>query len=143
MPHCAQVGACQPKAVAARPSATSATELAAWLQDNGYYVNDTMAPFMQSYLDAGMKFVAAKLVPGAGVDSIKRLQLSPRVMGSGVLGHLEGFRRRHRDTLWPLISSWLVEQAPSTQPDGVSAAPRSPIAAEAGPHGASVQGAGG
>ncbi|USZ50290.1 alpha/beta fold hydrolase [Halomonas sp. DN3] len=75
--------------------------------------------------------------------SVKRLQLSPRVLGSGVLGHLEGFRRRHRDTLWPLICSWLVERAPSTQTGSVSAAPWTVIADEAGPHGANVQGAGG
>lgn len=57
-------------------SATQASELATWLQTNGYYVNDTMSPYMQPYLDAGMKFVAAKLLPGAGLDSIKPLQMT-------------------------------------------------------------------
>ena len=29
----------------------------AWLQDNGFIVNETMTPYMQPYLDAGMVFV--------------------------------------------------------------------------------------
>ena len=46
-----------------------------WLQTNGFIVNDTMTPFMQPYLDANMLFVAAKLIPGAGAEEIKPLQM--------------------------------------------------------------------
>lgn len=47
-----------------------------WLQGEGFIVNDTMAPFMQPYADAGMIFVAAKLVPDADVSGIKPLSLT-------------------------------------------------------------------
>ncbi len=46
-----------------------------WLNDEGFIVNDTMTPFMQPYLDAGMVFVASKLVPGADVDEIRPLKM--------------------------------------------------------------------
>lgn len=46
-----------------------------WLNDNGFIVNDTMTPYMQPYLDAGMVFVASKLVAGAGIDQIKPLKM--------------------------------------------------------------------
>jgi len=35
-----------------------------------------MTPYMQPYIDAGMVFVAAKLVAGAGLDSIKPLAMT-------------------------------------------------------------------
>ncbi len=47
-----------------------------WLMDNGLIVNETMSPYMQPYIDAGMVFVAAKLVAGAGVDEIRPLQVT-------------------------------------------------------------------
>ncbi len=47
----------------------------AWLQGEGFIVNDTMTPFMQGYVDAGMVFVAAKLIPGADVDQIRPLKI--------------------------------------------------------------------
>lgn len=47
-----------------------------WLQDEGFIVNDTMAPFMQPYADAGMLFVASRLVPGAGIDQIRPLRMT-------------------------------------------------------------------
>lgn len=46
-----------------------------WLQDNGFIVNDTMAPYMQPYLDANMVFVASKLIAGAGIEEIKPLKM--------------------------------------------------------------------
>lgn len=49
-----------------------------WLRDNGFIVNQTTALYMDPYVDAGMVFVAAKLVPGAGVDAIKPLRLRYR-----------------------------------------------------------------
>ncbi len=47
-----------------------------WLQDNGFIVNDTMTPYMQPYIDAGMVFVAAKLEAGAGIDAIAPLKMT-------------------------------------------------------------------
>lgn len=46
-----------------------------WLVAEGFIVNQTMAPFMQPYADAGMLFVAAKLVPGADVSEIHPLRI--------------------------------------------------------------------
>lgn len=57
-------------------SAEEASVTVDWLVDNGFIVNETMAPFMQPYLDAGMVFVAAKLVPGADLDSIHPLKMT-------------------------------------------------------------------
>lgn len=47
-----------------------------WLQTEGFIVNDTMAPFMQPYADAGMVFVASRLVPGADLDEIRPLRMT-------------------------------------------------------------------
>ncbi|RMG94919.1 MAG: DUF2330 domain-containing protein, partial [Deltaproteobacteria bacterium] len=57
-------------------AASDAALAVQWLQDNGFVVNDTMTPYMQPYIDAGMVFVAAKLVAGAGLDSIKPLKMT-------------------------------------------------------------------
>ncbi len=57
-------------------SAEDAGETVTWLQDNGFIVNESMTPYMQPYLDAGMLFLAAKLVPGAGVDAIRPLKMT-------------------------------------------------------------------
>ncbi|MFT7580273.1 MAG: hypothetical protein ACI9MR_001942, partial [Myxococcota bacterium] len=57
-------------------SADDAMGTVSWLQDNGFIVNDTMTPFMQPYLDAGMLFIAAKLVPGAEVSAIRPLKMT-------------------------------------------------------------------
>lgn len=46
-----------------------------WLRDNGFIVNATTAPYMEPYVEANMVFVAAKLVPGADVSSIKPLRM--------------------------------------------------------------------
>ncbi|MBV1858437.1 MAG: DUF2330 domain-containing protein [Nannocystaceae bacterium] len=57
-------------------SADDAALAVEWLQENGFIVNETMTPYMQPYIDGGMVFVAAKLVAGAGVDSIKPLKIT-------------------------------------------------------------------
>ncbi len=57
-------------------SAEDAGETVGWLQTNGFIVNDSMTPYMQPYLDGGMLFLAAKLVPGAGVDAIAPLEMT-------------------------------------------------------------------
>ncbi len=56
-------------------AAADAMAAVTWLQDEGFIVNDTTTPYMQPYLDAGMLFVASRLVPGAGVEEIKPLQM--------------------------------------------------------------------
>jgi MYXO-CTERM domain-containing protein len=55
--------------------ASEAAAAAQWLRDNGFIVNATTTLYMESYVEANMVFVAAKLVPGAGVDAIKPLRL--------------------------------------------------------------------
>lgn len=57
-------------------TAEDAGETVGWLQTNGFIVNDSMTPYMQPYLDGGMLFLAAKLVPGAGVDAIAPLKMT-------------------------------------------------------------------
>jgi len=47
-----------------------------WLQDEGFIVNDTTTPYMQPYLDAGMLFVASRLIAGAGIEEIRPLKLT-------------------------------------------------------------------
>lgn len=55
--------------------AGDATAAVAWLNDNGFITNATMAPFMQPYIDDNMLFVASKLIPGAGSDEIRPLEM--------------------------------------------------------------------
>ena len=57
-------------------SADDAALAVDWLHENGFIVNETMTPYMQPYIDGGMVFVAARLVAGAGVDSIKPLKIT-------------------------------------------------------------------
>ena len=57
-------------------AATDAATTVDWLISEGFIVNSTMTPFMQPYLDAGMAFVAAKLVPGAGTEEIRPLAVT-------------------------------------------------------------------
>ena len=49
-----------------------------WLRDNGFIVNQTTSIYMEPYVQANMVFIAAKLVPGAGIESIKPLKLRYR-----------------------------------------------------------------
>jgi MYXO-CTERM domain-containing protein len=58
--------------------ASEAAAATQWLRDNGFIVNATTAIYMESYVNANMVFVAAKLVPGAGARSIKPLRLRYR-----------------------------------------------------------------
>ena len=57
-------------------AAGDAAAAVVWLRDNGFLVNETTAPFMQPYADAGMVFVASRLVPGADVDEIRPLRMT-------------------------------------------------------------------
>ncbi|MCA9664053.1 MAG: DUF2330 domain-containing protein [Myxococcales bacterium] len=56
-------------------SAGDTTAAVAWLQKEGFIVNSSMAPYMQPYADAGMLFVASKLIPGADTSEIKPLRM--------------------------------------------------------------------
>lgn len=48
-----------------------------WLLDNDYRINaDTMQPYVDQYAAQGMKFVALKLQPDAGVDGIDPFKLT-------------------------------------------------------------------
>jgi hypothetical protein len=58
--------------------ASEAAAATQWLRDNGFIVNQTTSIYMESYVQANMVFVAAKLVPGAGVKAIKPLKLRYR-----------------------------------------------------------------
>ncbi|MBA3821356.1 MAG: DUF2330 domain-containing protein, partial [Deltaproteobacteria bacterium] len=58
--------------------ASEATAATQWLRDNGFIVNETTSIYMESYVQANMVFVAAKLVPGAGASSIKPLRMRYR-----------------------------------------------------------------
>ena len=59
-------------------SASDAAAATQWLQTNGFIVNSTTSMYMESYIQANMVFVAAKLVPGAGVNAIKPLRMRYR-----------------------------------------------------------------
>ncbi len=58
--------------------ASEAAAATQWLRDNGFIVNATTSIYMESYVQANMVFVAAKLVPGAGADAIKPLRMKYR-----------------------------------------------------------------
>jgi hypothetical protein len=58
--------------------ASEASAAVQWLRDNGFIVNSTTSIYMESYIQANMVFVAAKLIPGAGVKAIKPLRLRYR-----------------------------------------------------------------
>lgn len=58
--------------------ATEAAAATQWLRDNGFIVNETTSIYMESYVQANMVFVAAKLIPGAGVKAIKPLRMRYR-----------------------------------------------------------------
>ena len=73
----------------ARPQA--ATQ---WLRDNGFIVNPTTSIYMESYVQANMVFVAAKLVPGAGIDAIKPLRMRYRARVPDDPARAHGGRRR-------------------------------------------------
>ncbi len=58
--------------------ASDASAAVQWLQSNGFVVNQTTSIYMESYIQANMVFVAAKLVPGANTSAIKPLRMRYR-----------------------------------------------------------------
>jgi hypothetical protein len=70
------IGAYETVVLAATPDAPdAASAVVEWLNTEGFITNETMAPYMAPYLADGMVFVAARLVPDAGVDEIRPLKL--------------------------------------------------------------------
>jgi len=53
--------------------ASSAADVSLWLSDNGFLDEPEAEPILDDYVQAGFKFVAVKLRPGAGVDEIHPL----------------------------------------------------------------------
>ena len=54
----------------------SSAALVDWLTTNGYRITSPMEPYIQSYTDEGMKFLALKLLPDADVSQIAPLKLT-------------------------------------------------------------------
>lgn len=52
-----------------------AGELVTWLRDHGYRITDRMIPFVQTYVDEGMKLLALRLTTVAGVEDIEPFRL--------------------------------------------------------------------
>ncbi|WP_433935373.1 DUF2330 domain-containing protein [Sorangium cellulosum] len=50
---------------------TDPAALVDWLRDNGFRVNDAMAPYIRIYTSEGMKFLALRLQPDAEVSDIQ------------------------------------------------------------------------
>jgi hypothetical protein len=67
-----QVGPYEPQLV----SSEDAGALIAWLGDNDYLITPEMEPAVAGYVAAGMKFLAMKLAPDAGVADIAPIQVT-------------------------------------------------------------------
>ena len=67
-----QVGPFDPEVV----SSDDPAELITWLNTNGYLITEGMEPYVASYVSSGMKFLAMKLAPGAGVADITPISMS-------------------------------------------------------------------
>ncbi|MRG95739.1 DUF2330 domain-containing protein [Polyangium spumosum] len=50
--------------------------LANWLLSNGYYVPPDIKPVIDAYVNEGFNFLALKLVPGEGVNSMRPVRIS-------------------------------------------------------------------
>jgi hypothetical protein len=53
----------------------SATEIQAWLTDNGYFIPESAIPLMEDYAAAGQVFVALRLLTTSTVNSIRPIVL--------------------------------------------------------------------
>lgn len=54
----------------------SSAALVEWLTTNGYRITSPMEPYIQTYTEEGMKFLALKLLPDADVSQIAPLKLT-------------------------------------------------------------------
>ncbi len=57
-------------------SSDDAEALIEWLNTNGYLITEEMEPMVADYVAQGMKFLAMKLTPGAGVADIAPIQMT-------------------------------------------------------------------
>lgn len=55
---------------------TSPTALTDWLTSHGYNIPDDIKPLIASYVNEGFDFLALKLVPGSGVQSMKPVRVT-------------------------------------------------------------------
>jgi hypothetical protein len=55
---------------------TDPNALDAWLTTNGYAITDAMKPVIAAYVQQGFDFLAMKLVPGTGVQSMRPVRVS-------------------------------------------------------------------
>jgi hypothetical protein len=55
---------------------TDPQALDAWLTTNGYAITDDMKPVIAAYVAGGFDFLAMKLVPGAGVQSMRPVRVT-------------------------------------------------------------------
>ncbi|MCK6530202.1 DUF2330 domain-containing protein [Myxococcota bacterium] len=67
-----QVGPYEPTVVSSEDPAA----LVDWLNDNGYLVTAEMEPYVDGYVASGMKFLAMKLAPEAGVSDIQPISVT-------------------------------------------------------------------
>jgi hypothetical protein len=57
-------------------SASDPAALQTWLADHGYNLPADIAPVVDTYVNEGFNFLAMKLVPGKGVDSMKPVRIT-------------------------------------------------------------------
>lgn len=71
-----------------------------------------------------LSFTDDRMMPQRNIDTLHAhftgtartaRRLSPADAG-GPIGHTGFFRRRYRDTLWPIVSDWLLERAAQARP---------------------------
>lgn len=67
-----RVGPFEPKVVSAEDPAL----IFDWLTENGYLLTPAMKPIIQGYARGGMKFLALRLAPGAGVSDIAPIKMT-------------------------------------------------------------------
>jgi MYXO-CTERM domain-containing protein len=57
-------------------SASDPAALETWLTDHGYNLPPDVAPVVDQYVNEGFNFLALKLVPGQGIDSMKPVRIT-------------------------------------------------------------------
>lgn len=57
-------------------SANDPTALQTWLADHGYSIPADVAPLIDTYVNEGFNFLAMKLVPGQGIESMKPVRIT-------------------------------------------------------------------
>ena len=57
-------------------NANDPTALQTWLADHGYSIPADVAPLIDTYVNEGFNFLAMKLVPGQGIESMKPVRIT-------------------------------------------------------------------